>query len=70
MKKKLRRQVPFLPLILTICIYVVYYPRIACKPDHVSFWFILVLGMSIGVALVRLFRWQNLRRQEEKEKKE
>jgi len=46
-----------IPLIVTIVLYVVFYSRILCKPDHAGFWFILALGMSIGVALTRFIQW-------------
>jgi hypothetical protein len=47
----------FIPLITAICVCVVFYSRIECKPNHVGFWFILALGMSIGVALTRFIQW-------------
>ena len=47
----------FIPLVMTIGIFLVFYSRIECKPNHAGFWFVLVLGMSIGVALVRLIMW-------------
>jgi hypothetical protein len=34
---------------------VVFYSRITCKPSQAGFWLILALGMSIGVALTRIF---------------
>ena len=44
-------------LLITISLYLVFYPRIESKPDHVGFWFIFVLGMSAGVALTRIILW-------------
>jgi hypothetical protein len=46
-----------IPLVTTISLFVVFYSRIECKPDHAGFWFILALGMSIGVALTRFIQW-------------
>lgn len=45
------------PIVITISLYLVFYSRIECKPNHVGFWFILVLGMSLGVALTRFIQW-------------
>lgn len=45
-----------LPLVITISLYLVFYSRIESKPNHVGFWFILVLGMSLGVTLTRLIQ--------------
>lgn len=45
-----------LPLIITLSLYIVFYPEIASKPTDAGFWFILALGMSIGVVLTRLFK--------------
>jgi hypothetical protein len=42
-----------LPLIMTLSLYLVFYNKIACKPNHAGFWFILALGASIGVAIAR-----------------
>jgi len=47
-------------LVFTICLYVVFYERIACKPNHAGFWLILALGMSIGVALTRFIQWPRI----------
>jgi hypothetical protein len=46
-----------LPLVISISLYLVFYSRIESKPNHVGFWFILVLGMSFGVALTRFILW-------------
>jgi len=45
------------PLVLTIGLYLVFYSRIESKPNHAGFWFILVLGVSLGVALTRFIQW-------------
>ncbi len=60
MKKRTGRFYVLLPVVMTICLYVVFYTRIACKPNHAGFWLILVLGMSIGVALTRFMQWPRI----------
>jgi hypothetical protein len=60
MKKTTKRFYVLLPVVLTICLYVVFYERIACKPNHAGFWLILVLGISIGVALTRFIQWPGI----------
>jgi hypothetical protein len=57
MKKRTGMLPAFFPLVITISCYLVFYSRIESKPNHVGFWFIFVLGMSLGVALTRLFLW-------------
>jgi len=59
MKKRKRAKTVFLPLIITVSLYVVFYSRIESKPDHVGFWFVLALGMSLGVVLTRFVQWIN-----------
>jgi hypothetical protein len=65
MKMKNGIQVALFPLVLTISLYVVFYSRIESKPNHAGFWFILVLGISIGVALTRFFIWLKSRKNEQ-----
>lgn len=57
MKKRKGVLTVLLPLVTTISLYLVFYSRIESKPNHVGFWFILVLGMSLGVALTRFIQW-------------
>lgn len=57
MKKKTRLIPALLPLVITLSTYVVFYSRIESKPNHVGFWFILLLGVSLGVALTRVLLW-------------
>jgi hypothetical protein len=59
MKKRKGALTALLPLVITISLYLVFYSRIESKPSHVGFWFILVLGMSLGVALTRFIQWSN-----------
>jgi hypothetical protein len=57
MKKRNGVLVALFPLIITIGLYLVFYSRIECKPNHVGFWFIMAIGMSLGVLLARLNQW-------------
>ena len=54
MKKRNEIIFAFLPLLITLSLYLVFYTRIECKPNHAGFWFILALGASVGVAITRL----------------
>ena len=62
MKKRKGILFIFFPVVLTISLYVVFYSKIESKPDDAGFWFILALGMSLGVALTRFFQWSNSKR--------
>lgn len=42
-----------IPLVITLSMYLVFYERIECKPNHAGFWLILALGASVGVAIAR-----------------
>jgi hypothetical protein len=57
MKNRTGLQFVLTPLVTTFTLYLVFYSRIECKPNHAGFWFILALGMSIGVALTRTVQW-------------
>lgn len=57
MKKRTGVLTALIPLVITLSCYVVFNSRIESKPNHAGFWFILVLGMSLGVALTRLIQW-------------
>jgi hypothetical protein len=54
MKNRKGIQWGIIPLILTFSCYLIFYSDIESKPDHAGFWFILVLGISPGVANNRL----------------
>lgn len=54
MKRKKGKWVIFLPVIIAASLYLVFYSTIETKPTDAGFWFVLALGMSIGVVLVRL----------------
>jgi len=57
MKKRTGLLIVLSQLLTTIALFIVFYSRIECKPNHVGFWFVLVLGMSFGVALTRTILW-------------
>jgi hypothetical protein len=59
MKNRKEIFLAFLPLVITICLYVVFFERIASKPGDAGFWFIFVLGASVGVVITRLFQAPN-----------
>jgi hypothetical protein len=45
------------PVIMTISLYLVFNSRIESRPNHVGFWFIFIMGVSVGVALTRIIQW-------------
>jgi len=53
MKKSKGTLFVLFPVAITLALYVVFYSKIECKPTDAGFWFIIALGMSIGVALAR-----------------
>jgi hypothetical protein len=55
MKKRKSLRYALFPVVITLALFVVFYSRITCKPSQAGFWLILALGMSIGVALTRIF---------------
>lgn len=52
----------FLPLVITICLYFVFFERIASKPGDAGFWFIFALGASVGVVITRLFQRPDIKK--------
>lgn len=64
MKKKKGLRAALVPLVITASLYVVFYSRIDCKPTDAGFWFIMALGMSVGVVFTRLADWLNSRNDE------
>lgn len=56
MKRRNEIIASLVPLVITLSLYLVFYDRIECKPNHAGFWLILALGASIGVAIARLSR--------------
>jgi hypothetical protein len=57
MKKRNGVLAALIPLIITISLYLVFYSRIESRPNHVGFWFILAMGIALGVLLARLNQW-------------
>ncbi len=57
MKKNRGVLIILLPVVITLSLFLVFYSRIQCKVSDAGFWFILALGMSIGVALTRFAQW-------------
>lgn len=53
MKKRNEIIATLLPLVVALSMYLVFYTRIECKPNHAGFWLILALGASLGVAIAR-----------------
>lgn len=47
---------PFLPVIITFSLYLVFYSEIGISPAHAGFWLVLAMGMSIGIVLCRLIQ--------------
>jgi len=53
MKKRNEIITALIPLVMTLSLYLVFYTRIECKPNHAGFWLILALGASVGVVIAR-----------------
>jgi hypothetical protein len=53
MKKTKAVSYALFPVVITLALFLVFYSKIACKPGDAGFWFIVALGMSIGVAITR-----------------
>ena len=66
MKKNKGVMFALLPVVITLSLFVVFYSRIQCKPSNAGFWFILALGMSIGVALTRFSQMSKTDKSESK----
>ena len=66
MKKRKGILFALFPVVITLSLYVVFYPRIASKPGNAGFWLILALGMSIGIALTRLIQWPGIEKTDNK----
>jgi len=66
MKKSKRIGTVIFPFILIFSLYLVFSSKIESKPTDAGFWFILALGMSIGVALTQFFQWIANKEQDKK----
>jgi hypothetical protein len=62
MKKRERISYVFIPIVMTIGMYVVFYSRIEAKPSDAGFWLIIAMGMSLGVALTRIIYWSRTKK--------
>jgi hypothetical protein len=67
MRKQKGMMSVFFPVIFTLCLYVVFYSRIETKPTDAGFWFIFALGMSVGVAFIRLVQLLKSDKNEDKD---
>ena len=65
MKKRKGLRMALVPLVITASLYVVFFSRIDSKPTDAGFWFILALGMSIGVTLTKFSEWYNSKQSDE-----
>lgn len=54
-KEKEFKKSPFIGVVITIALYLVFFDKIASKPTDAGFWFILAMGLAIGVALSKFF---------------
>lgn len=54
MKNKNKLVIVLLPIVIALSMYLVFYDKIICKPNHAGFWFIFILGATIGMAIARL----------------
>jgi len=50
------------PVIITISLYLVFNSSIESRPNHAGFWFIFIMGVSVGVALTRIILWSNTKK--------
>jgi len=57
MRKSKELPVVLVSLIVIFSLYLAFYSRIECRPNHVGFWLTLALGISFGVALTRIIQW-------------
>jgi hypothetical protein len=65
MKKRKGKLFFLFPVVITLSLFVVFYSRIECKPTDAGFWFIIALGMSIGVALTRFSLWSKTNKEDQ-----
>jgi hypothetical protein len=66
--EKLKGRMPvFVPFVLTVCLYVVFYSKIETKPTDAGFWFILAMGISLGILLPHFFQFLKSAKKEDKD---
>jgi hypothetical protein len=56
MTKRGKKGIVFMPLVITVAMFVIFNDKISSQPDEAGFWMILTLGMSIGLILRSLFK--------------
>jgi hypothetical protein len=56
MKNKRGLWFSFMPLVITISLYVVFYSRIECQPNHAGFWLIFAMGAATGVTITKFLQ--------------
>lgn len=56
MRNKKAFRIALVQFVIIVSVYLVFYPKIDTKPNDADFWFILAIGMSLGVVLAHLFR--------------
>ncbi|MCX6328627.1 MAG: hypothetical protein NTZ85_03795 [Bacteroidia bacterium] len=66
MEKSKGIMVALFPVIITFSMYMVFYSKIESKPNDAGFWFILLLGISLGVALTRFSQWSKAKKTDNK----
>ncbi|PLX11477.1 MAG: hypothetical protein C0597_15025 [Marinilabiliales bacterium] len=51
MSKRKKTGVVFVPFVLSIATYVVFFNDIKSKPDEAGFWMIIAIGISLGLII-------------------
>jgi hypothetical protein len=74
MKKPVTKKSAFLSSIIIVlgsfASYIGYYDRIGCKPSHAGFWYVIILGFTLGVMVTLFGLWINEIKTKKKELKE
>ena len=71
MKKPVTKKSAFLSSIVIVlgsfASYFGYYERITCKPSQAGFWYVIILGFTIGVMVTLFGFWMDERKKNKKE---
>jgi hypothetical protein len=74
MKNKMTKKSAFLSSVVIVlgsfASYIGYYERITCKPSQAGFWYIIILGFTLGVMVTLFAFWIDERKAVKKEEKE
>jgi hypothetical protein len=66
MKKFKSKKSAFLSSIVVVmgafASYIGYYERITCKPSQAGFWYIIILGFTMGVMVTLFALWMDERK--------